>query len=153
MNKGCCFTGHRSIDKNDEMMIVQELEKAIETEIVGGVLDFYNGAAYGFDLMAAQVVLQMKNKYENIKLHLIIPNEKQSAKWDEEQIRIYDFVKNNADSVEVLSEHYFRGCMQIRNRMLVDKSDFCICYIRKDSGGTAFTLNYAKKKGLKIIYL
>ena len=153
MNKRCCFTGHRNIDKNDEMTIVRELEKAIEAEIVDGVLDFYNGAAYGFDLMAAQVVLQMKNKYKNIKLHLIIPNEKQSLKWEEEQIRIYEFVKNNADSVEILSEHYFRGCMQIRNRMLVDKSDVCICYIRKDSGGTAFTLNYAKKKGLKIIYL
>ena len=153
MNKGCCFTGHRSIDKNDEEKIIHQLEKAVESEIADGALDFYNGAAYGFDLMAAQVVLQMKNKYENIKLYLIIPNEKQSAKWGEEQIRIYDFVKNNADSVEVLSEHYFRGCMQIRNRMLVDKSDVCICYIRKDSGGTAFTLNYAKKKGLRIVYL
>ena len=37
-----------------------------------------------------------------------------------------------------------------RNRHLIDNSSLCICYLTKNSGGTAFTVNYALKKGLII---
>ena len=153
MNKGCCFTGHRNIDISDSDKINSELKKEIEKIIDEGICDFYNGGAYGFDLMSAKIISELKNKYNNIKLHLIIPYAKQSKSWSEKDKEVYERVKSEADSIEILSEHYFRGCMQIRNRMLVDKSDVCICYIRKKTGGTAYTLNYAKEKGLKIIYL
>ena len=43
--------------------------------------------------------------------------------------------------------------MQKRNRHLVDNSSLCISYLTSDSGGTAYTVNYAKAKGLKIINL
>ena len=43
------------------------------------------------------------------------------------------------------------GCMHVRNRHLVDFSSYCICYQTKETGGTAYTVNYAKENGL-IIY-
>ena len=38
-----------------------------------------------------------------------------------------------------------------RNRKLVDMSTYCICYLTKATGGTAYTVKYAKKKNLQII--
>ncbi len=39
------------------------------------------------------------------------------------------------------------------NRYLVDNSGVCVCYLTRDAGGTAYTVNYAKRQGLEIINL
>ena len=46
-----------------------------------------------------------------------------------------------------------QGCMHKRNRHLVDNSSVCVCYLNKENGGTAYTVDYAGKKGLEIINL
>lgn len=33
---------------------------------------------------------------------------------------------------------------------MVDHSGVCVCYLTRDSGGTAYTINYAKKQGLNV---
>ena len=40
--------------------------------------------------------------------------------------------------------------MHRRNRHLVDNSGVCVCYLTKNSGGTAYTVNYAKKQGINV---
>ena len=40
-----------------------------------------------------------------------------------------------------------------RDRYLVDNSDLLVCFLRKNRGGTFYTVNYARKKGKKIIEL
>ena len=52
-----------------------------------------------------------------------------------------------------VSRQYTRGCMHERNRHLVDNSSVCVCYLNRESGGTAYTVDYAKKQGLEIINL
>ena len=46
-----------------------------------------------------------------------------------------------------------QGCMYKRNRHLVDHSGVCVCYLTKDSGGTTYTVRYARAHGLEIINL
>ena len=41
--------------------------------------------------------------------------------------------------------------MHKRNRHLVDNSSVCVCYLNRESGGTAYTVRYAKEKGLEIV--
>ena len=43
--------------------------------------------------------------------------------------------------------------MHRRYRHLVDHSGVCVCYLNRDSGGTAYTVRYAKEKGLEIVNL
>lgn len=38
-----------------------------------------------------------------------------------------------------------------RNRYLVDNSSICIAYLTKNKGGTAYTVDYAKKLGVTVI--
>ena len=52
-----------------------------------------------------------------------------------------------------VSRQYTRGCMHERNRHLVDNSSVCVCYLNRESGGTAYTVDYAEKQGLEVINL
>jgi len=40
--------------------------------------------------------------------------------------------------------------MHLRNRYMVDHSCTCICYLTETTGGTAYTVKYAREKGLHI---
>ena len=71
--------------------------------------------------------------------------------WPQDSIDIYEDIKRHADKVIYSAENYFRGCMQKRNRHLVDSSSVCICYLITPTGGTAYTVNYARRMGLRVI--
>lgn len=109
------------------------------------------GGALGFDTLAAQTVLEMKNEYPEIRLILVLPCCNQMRCWKEADIAEYERIMKAADKVTYTSEQYYSGCMHKRNRHLVDNSSLCICYLTEPSGGTAYTVNYARTQGLKII--
>ncbi len=64
---------------------------------------------------------------------------------------MYQYIISQADKVRYTSEYYYSGCMNTRNRHLVDNSSVCICYLAKSRGGTYFTVIYAEQRGLQII--
>lgn len=52
------------------------------------------------------------------------------------------------DEVKVFSERYSHGSYFVRNRYIVDESSRVIAvYDGRDSGGTVFTMQYARTKG------
>ena len=150
-NKSCCFTGHRDVAPEKLPLVKEKLNAAITDAVSRGYSDFYNGGAIGFDILAAEAVLEIKKSCPDIRLHIIVPCENQSLKWGKKEIERYEAVKAAADEVKILSPHYFRGCMQIRNRYMVDASSLCIAYVERLSGGSADTVKYAEKKMLEII--
>ena len=112
---------------------------------------FGAGGALGFDTLAAQIVLSLKETYPTIKLILVLPCLSQSDAWSLEDKSIYENIKGRADKVVYTSRDYTRGCMHKRNRHLVDNSSVCICYLTEKTGGTAYTVDYAKKNGLLVV--
>ena len=112
---------------------------------------FGAGGALGFDTLAAQTVLELKSEYPEIKLILVLPCKNQTRGWEQADIEEYERIKAAADKVVHTSKDYYSGCMHKRNRHLVDNSSLCICYLTEQSGGTAYSVNYARSQGLKII--
>ncbi len=151
--KTCCFTGHREIPAEKYMYIKGRLDEELERLIKNGIRVFCAGGAKGFDTVAAMSVLAAKERYPEIKLSLILPCADQAEHWSEIDKLNYEEIKRRADEVTILRDHYTRFCMQQRNRALVDSASVCICYLEKSTGGTAYTVNYAKKSGIKIINL
>lgn len=150
-SKTVCFTGHRELPADDLPEISKRLEDTLATLIEQGYRYFGAGGALGFDTLAAQTVLELKKDYPNIKLILVLPCKTQTRGWEQEDIEEYDRIIGAADKVVYTSQNYYRGCMQNRNRHLVDFSSLCICYLNKSTGGTAYTVDYAKKNKLTII--
>ena len=109
------------------------------------------GGALGFDTLAAQTVLSLKEYYPQIKLVLALPCQEQTRGWPAKDIEKYGHILNSADEIIYTAEKYFPGCMHARNRYMAERSDVCICYLTEDKGGAAYTVKYAKQKGLRII--
>lgn len=150
-NKTVCFTGHRKIPTEEVPTVKANLRKVLIDSIENGYCYFGAGGAIGFDTLAANAVLELKKLYSNIKFILVLPCVEQTKGWDRTDIIEYNKIKSKSDKIVYTSEHYFRGCMQKRNRHLVDNSSLCICYLTQKIGGTAYTVDYAYKRGLKVI--
>lgn len=149
----CCFTGHRKIPEEEREQLARRLEETVEDLIRAGVCYFGAGGALGFDTLAAQTVLKLRAQHSQVKLILVLPCETQTRGWPEEDVRIYEEIKKAADKVRYTSVEYTRGCMHKRNRHLVDHSGVCVAYLTESRGGTAYTVDYARKNGVPVINL
>ena len=150
INGICCFTGHRDFEHT-----VTEREMRIFEVLMNNLINFgYNvfkaGGAIGFDTYAAEVILRRRDEGTPIRLDLVLPCADQSARWSPAQQKRYQRILHRADSVECLHQSYIRGCMQERNRRMVDLSDACVAYCSRPEGGSYSTLLYAKKQGLSL---
>ncbi len=156
----CCFTGHRTMSDGEKHRASEEIKKLVRALVKKGVTNFIAGGALGFDTVAAVTVLNMRDNEVltdadgnavRISLTVAIPCPTQSAKWALSDRVLYNRILSSADEVVTLCESYTRDCMFIRNRYMVDKSAYCICYVTHSSGGSYYTMNYATKSGLGII--
>lgn len=150
-NQTCCFAGHRYIAPQDIEAVYKTTKEVTSMLASKGVKYFGTGGALGFDTIAAQAVLAIKDTHPEIKLILVLPCENQTKYWKQTDIDVYNDILAKADKVKYLSKTYYDGCMQKRNRHLVDCSSYCVCYFKEHTGGTAYTVSYAKSKNLKII--
>lgn len=149
-NQTCCFTGHRKIPLDQLESVTQRLRDAVIASIKDGYLYFGAGGALGFDTLAAQTILDLKKDYPQIKLILVLPCKTQARGWKQEDIEEYNRIMKAADKVVYTSQDYYSGCMHKRNRHLVDNSSLCICYLNSNTGGTAYTVDYAKSVGCRV---
>ena len=149
----CCFTGHRHLPPGEREKIAGKLEDVIVALYQQGIRYYGAGGALGFDALAARTVIRLRESYPDMKLILVLPCLTQTRGWRSEDIAEYERIKAQADKVVYTAQQYTRGCMHRRNRHLVDNSGVCVCYLNRDSGGTAYTVRYAKEKGLEIVNL
>ena len=126
----CCFTGHRP-DKlpwgeaeGDPRCL--ELKRGLET------------------------VLALRERYPHITLEGVRPCESQADGWPEREKERYWSILDRCDYETLVQHRYDRGCMARRNRYMVDRSSRIIAvYDGVPQGGTAQTLLYAMRRGLK----
>ena len=151
--KTCCFTGHRILPK-DQGLLQKRLEETIIRLIENGVIYFYAGGALGFDMLAEETVLRLKKDYPEIKLFLALPCIHHEAKWKLVSVEQFKRIARKADQVIYVSNSdYFSGCMQRRNRYMVDRSGICVCYLKSTSSGTGYTVKYARQRDLQVFNL
>ncbi len=151
MPYSCCFTGHRDIPQEDYEKINCLLNKHIEKMIEAGCQMFHTGGALGFDTMAALAVLKAKEKYPHITLNLYLPYPGQRDRWSEQDKKQYEYIKTKAGKITYASAKYTKFCMLSRNRALVDNSEYCIAYCTQLTGGSAYTMAYARQKEIDFI--
>ena len=142
----CCFSGHRVLKKDFN---VEKLNEIVDKLINNGYRTFLVGMAWGFDLKVFEVLLTKKNK--NIDIIACVPCKEQNAYFKKDEKLKYDNYLKQADKVVYVSNEYFDGCMQKRNRYMVDNSSILVAYLYSNIGGTKNTVSYAEKKGINII--
>lgn len=158
--RSCCFTGYRpekySFDpdgnSSEAAHMQTALALAVNDLIDRGIKVFYHGGARGFDLIAAETVLEA-SRFNPVRLVTVLPFPEFSDSWSPEWYRRLNHVIKNSTEVITCSEAYHRGAYAKRNRYLVDHSDCVLTYFDGVKGGTANTLAYAEKQHRVIINL
>lgn len=152
-SKICFFTGHRIIAKGKQALVESWLRRDILDKINHQkTTEFITGGALGFDTMAAEQVIALREDYDFIKLSLYLPCKNQDANWSSENCARFRRIMELADSVHYITDtEHTRGCMRKRNQAMVDASTSCIAYLINPRSGSAQTVKMAEKKGIDII--
>lgn len=150
MYNTCAFSGHRILKIYD--FDPSLLDRVILNLIKSGTQNFLCGMALGFDMAAAESVIQYKERY-GVKLTAVLPCKNQSENFGAAATERYNAILAKCDEVITLADEYYKGCFHARDRYLVENSDALVCFLRKKSGGTFYTVNYAKKLNIPLIEL
>lgn len=135
--------------------------KALRTSVEAAILNAYrdgyryfmSGMADGFDLLAAETVLELKRAGLEIFLVAVFPSRDSVHRHSPSVCRRIDTVCSSCDLTLFLEPAYRTGCELRRNLYMVDSSFRIIGYYNNLSRGTAHCWNYAVKKGLERINL
>ena len=157
--KTVAFTGHRpeklpwgnNENSSEALMYKFRLRETLEYLIGLGYVNFMSGAARGFDTIAAEIVISLREVYPWIRLTVVLPCADQAARWSPEERARWENIVHNSDHVETMARSFDKGCMFRRNRYLVDNADMLLAaYDGVSRGGTAMTVDYARKSGVKV---
>ena len=151
----CAFTGHRRIKPSHKADREKLISRAVEYAYGRGVRRFYAGGALGFDTLAARQVILFRMSHPDVSLHLILPCADQCDGWSDADRDSYGFILSRADSSELLTEKYEKGCMKARNARLVELADMLIAYAdgARSFSGSMQTVRMAKRKGIEVYNL
>lgn len=144
--KACCGFGHRTIFADMEADVCSAVLKAAQE----GCDVFYTGAMGDFDKLFSSAVRKAKGKYPLIKLICVKPYFTNDINTNKDYYAaLYDDVIIPTECVGV----YHRAAIKVRNHWMVDNSHQVISYIIRDDGGAAETVNYAKRRGKRVVSL
>lgn len=146
-----CFTGHRQLEDSRLPALVMRLDSVLHRLYGLGYRRFLSGGARGFDQLAAERVLALRGSCPDAQLIMALPCATQSRSWPDADCRRYERILCQADETHVLSPIYYQGCMMVRNRYMVDRASFCVCYLTHMKGGTVSTAVYASKENVPLI--
>ena len=143
--KTCVFFGHRDFNyiKYKEKL-AQTLLDLIEKE---DFTQFYSGGRGAFDMLCAETVCALRNTHPNIKNTLVF-SYLPPTNADFTLPEVY------TDSVYLLEKQVPpRYALLQTNKDMVDKADCLIVGIVKEWGGAWTAVEYARRKGKRIINL
>ena len=148
MMGSCALTGHRILpDTFNKRLLFDELEHIIKQ----GCNTFFCGMAEGFDLLSLQLLVELKESYP-IYIEACVPFKGQEKSFSQENRLLYRDLIKKCDRVTTLFEGYKNGCFLVRDRYMVDCSDFLFAYCIQNEGGTAYTVRYANSLKKQVIY-
>lgn len=148
----CCFTGHRPEKlEASEREIKAALTREIKAAISDGYSVFISGMARGVDLWAAELVLDLRDKGEAVRLICAVPFPGFELQWERDWRKRYHSVLERADLTKTVCPQYSRNCFQIRNQWMVDHSSQVIAVYNGTRGGTRNALEYAAARGVPVV--
>ena len=144
------FFGHRQVD--DPFLIERQLESIIrELLLTKEYVEFLVGRDGEFDQLVSSTVRRCKRtiRDDNSSLVLVLPYMTAEYRDNEQAFHeYYDEIEICLESAE--SKHSMIRPLKVRNRSMVDRSDFSYFLRKTQSGGAYRTMQYAKMSRCKI---
>jgi len=135
------FCGHSKFYNTD--IIKDRLTRELRSLSAQGTHTFYLGGYGDFDLLAANVLQELKPEYPELESILILPYPDRPADADLYDNAIYPPLENVPK----------RYAISHRNKWMIEQADMVIACVDHDWGGAAKSLAMARKKKLPVINL
>lgn len=139
--KSCFFIGHRDASEDLYPFLEKEIERHISEH---GVEEFIVGRYGRFDGMAARAVKELKKKYPEIRLVLLMAYLKNESLPEGFDGTVYP------EGLEFVPGRY---AILRANQKMIDQSEFMIVFVKRRYGGAWRGLEYGRRKGKKIVNL
>ena len=150
--KSCVITGHRRLPAGQLSRITDEAERQVERLLGQGVEHFFIGGALGFDMLAAYLLLNLREVHPQLQVTFVLACLEQDRLWSHRDRTRYQKLYKQANTLVLLQDRYTQGCMLARNRYMVDRAAICLAYwTHSVRSGTANTVAYARRNGLDIV--
>lgn len=143
------FTGHRTYRHEAD----ESLLHTIRVLYGSGIRSFLSGMAIGFDLAAAEAVLNCRKSLPDIRLVAVIPFRGQQQRFSATDRARFDRICVEADETVILSESYDSGVYAVRNNYLVAHAATLVTWYNGSAGGTRYTVERALAQRRKLIHL
>ena len=135
----CTFFGHRECYGLDK----KKLERTIEELIDKGVDTFYVGNQGRFDSMVFGCLTKLKEVHSNISFSVVLTYIPTKSDYG-----LYHGHSIYPEGQETVPPRF---AIERRNKWMIDRSDFCLCYITHTWGGAHKFAKQAKRRGLTVI--
>ena len=150
----CCLTGHRVIPPGEEKKIMVRARYIIARLIREKNVRFFGvGGAVGFDMLAAEYLLDLKAHREHqLKIISVLPYPawRETEDWTDALRLREERILRACDKVVYVRPEYEKNVFLLRDRKLVDGSAYCVSYCNRPRTGTAYTVKYAMEHGVKV---
>lgn len=152
INISVCFTGHRTISHNKLQAVKENLHTTIIELYKEGHRTFLCGMAIGFDLLAAEILIDLKVTYKDIIIIACIPFIGQERRFSPTDQERYNKVVQEADSKIIIAQTFSKQSYILRNLYMLEHSSIVIAYFDTNikKGGTFFTYNKALTMGKEV---
>ena len=135
----CTFFGHRDCYGLD----VSALERTIEELIAKGVDTFYVGEQGGFDRAVRSCLSRLCKIHRQVSFTVVLAYLPQDG----------DGTVENSLYPEGMEEVPRRFAIEKRNRWMMERANYCLCFVTHKWGGAYKFARLAKRKGLTVINL
>lgn len=150
----CCFSGHRpSKLKIPEKKLAALLEAEIKRAIANGFTTYITGMAKGVDLIAAEIVLRLREGDDRLKLICALPHPGFGQHWGGGWTERFYRVLAQADLSRTICPGFSNASYQARNEWMVRHSGLVIAVFNGEPGGTKNTLDFAQKTGVPCVVI
>ena len=102
-------------------------------------------------LLHGECVLRLRQMHPDVTVEAAIPCPSQADGWGERQKARYRNILSRCDYETMVQQSYTPGCMQRRNRYMVDHASLLIAVNDGARGGTRSTIEYAFKRGVNVL--
>ncbi len=136
--KYCTFFGHRDSPPALEAKLEAVLRNLIEHQ---DVQHFYVGEQGRYDEMVWRTLLCLQKEYAQIAIEIVL------AYFPKEKKGTNTLLPDGIENVPP------RFALDWRNRWMVNRADYVVCYVCRGFGGAAKYMELAMRKGKRVINL